>query len=160
MTRKTPRKASGSPASAKSDPGEGGGSTKLEAVERDAKGRIVSGALNAGGLTSAQRQARDAMALWLCEEPQIEKGKEAYLRALSEGNAVIIKDWMDRILGKPKESVELSGEVKASVEHDVRAEVVQSPQRIARIVRVLEESGALALAKLEAETAEPESEKP
>ena len=79
-------------------------------VARDAKGRIVGGALNAGGMTSAAREARDAMGLWLCAEPQVETGKAAYLSLLQEGNPVIVKDFMDRVAGKVKEHVEVSGD--------------------------------------------------
>ena len=81
-------------------------------VRRDAKGRIVSGssALNGGGLTSEQRQARDAMNLWLCDEPQVEAGKAAYMSLLQEGNPVIVKDFMDRVAGKVKDSIEVSGD--------------------------------------------------
>lgn len=89
--------------------------TTKEPVARDAKGRIVGGALNAGGMTVEARAARDAMQLWLCAEPQIEAGKTAYLRLL-EGdtetppNPVIVKDFMDRVAGKVKEHVEVSGD--------------------------------------------------
>ena len=79
-------------------------------VKRDEKGRIVAGSLNAGGQTDVQRQARDALNLWLCAEPQLVKGKEAYLRLLDEGNPVIVKDYMDRVAGKVKEHVEVSGD--------------------------------------------------
>jgi hypothetical protein len=119
------------------------GATKLDAVERDAKGRIVKGALNGGGLTKEQREARDALNRWLCAAPQVAKGKAAYLAALDSGNPVIIKDWMERVAGKPKEHIELSGEVSATVEHEMKAEVVQSPVRQIGIVAVLERAGQL-----------------
>lgn len=61
---------------------------------------------------------------------------------------------LNRGWGAAPQTIKLDAKVSADVQHDVRA-VVQSPQRLANIARVLEESGALALAKLEAETAEP-----
>lgn len=82
----------------------------LKPVERDEKGRIKSGAANPGGMTWEQRQARDALNLWLCADAQVARGKEAYLRLLDEGNPVIVKDFMDRVAGKVKESVEVTGD--------------------------------------------------
>ncbi len=84
--------------------------TTKEPVERDAKGRIVSGAANPGGMTREQRQARDAMGQWLCAAPQVARLKESYLALLSEQNPLIVKDCMDRVAGKVKEQVELSGD--------------------------------------------------
>ena len=86
--------------------------TESTAIARDAKGRIVagSGAINGGGLSPEQRRARDALNQWLCDEPQVEKGKAAYLHLLDEGNPVIVKDFMDRVAGKVKEHVEVSGD--------------------------------------------------
>ena len=84
-------------------------SAKMGAVERNAKGQVVqgSGAINPGGLTAEERQARDALRKWLCVET-MEEGKAAYRQALSDGNPAIIKDWADRLLGKVKERVEMS----------------------------------------------------
>ena len=86
--------------------------TEPTGVQRDEKGRIVpgSGAINAGGLTTEQRQARDALNKWLCEDNQVEAGKSAYLKLLGEGNPVIVRDFMDRVAGKVKETVEVQGE--------------------------------------------------
>ena len=84
-------------------------SKPLKAVQRDADGKLKSGTPNPGGLTKEQRAARDALNRWLCEEPQLVRGKEAYLRLLDEGNPVIVKDFMDRVAGKAKEHVEVSG---------------------------------------------------
>lgn len=90
--------------------------TEPTGVQRDAKGRIIPGsaAINGGGLTAEQRQARDALNKWLCEAPQVEAGKAAYMQLLkgdseTPPNPVIVKDFMDRVAGKVKEHVELSG---------------------------------------------------
>ena len=82
----------------------------LKPVERDDKGRIKSGSANPGGMTVEMRQARDAMQLWLCDKPQVDKAREAYVALLEEKNPVIVKDFMDRVAGKVKEQVELSGD--------------------------------------------------
>jgi hypothetical protein len=85
--------------------------TKTLKTARDAKGRILKGHTgNSGGLTSEQRAARDALGKWLCEEPQVEAGKTAYLDQLRKGNTAILIDWMNRTAGKPKEHIELAGE--------------------------------------------------
>jgi hypothetical protein len=86
----------------------------LKPVERGTDGKLKSGTPNPGGLTSEQRQARDALNKWLCDAPQLEKGKAAYLQLLqgdseTPPNPVIVKDFMDRVAGKVKEHVELSG---------------------------------------------------
>ena len=90
-------------------------------VLRDDKGRIIkgSGAINGGGLTEVQRAARDVLGMWLCEEPQIECGKESYLRLLREGNPVIVKDYMDRVAGKVKEHLEVTGDGKRPLSFEV-----------------------------------------
>lgn len=85
-------------------------SKRLKPVERDASGKLIGGTPNPGGLTKEQHAARNALNRWLCEEPQVETGKLAYLQALRDGNPVIIKDFMDRVGGKVKEQVELSGD--------------------------------------------------
>ena len=87
---------------------------KTGAVERDERGRVVkgSGAINPGGTTKEERQARDALRLWLATE-MVEEGKVAYRKAISDGNPAIIKDWADRLLGKVKERVEVSDDPDA-----------------------------------------------
>jgi hypothetical protein len=89
----------------------------LKPVQRGADGKLKSGTPNPGGLTSEQRQARDALNRWLCDDPQIEAGKAAYLQLLrgddeNPPNPVIVKDFMDRVAGKVKEHVELSGDAE------------------------------------------------
>ncbi len=106
--------------------------TKTEpTVKRDAQGRVVagSGAINAGGQTTEQRQARDALNRWLCETPQLDAGKAAYLKLLNgtEGvppNPVIVKDFMDRVAGKVKEQVELSGDSERPLAGLSAAEII------------------------------------
>lgn len=90
-------------------------SKALKAVERNADGSVKSGTPNPGGITKEQRQARDALNRWLCEEPQIEAGKTSYMKLLkgdekTPPNPVIVKDFMDRVAGKVKESLEVSGD--------------------------------------------------
>lgn len=79
--------------------------TKLAPVVRDDKARVVTGSLNPGGITKEQRAARDALNKWLCAAPQMEMGKAAYTQLLQEGNPVIVKDFMDRVAGKVKETL-------------------------------------------------------
>lgn len=82
----------------------------LKPVTRAADGKLLGGTPNPGGITKEQRAARDALNLWLCAEPQMEKGRAAYLRCLEDGNPVIVKDYMDRVAGKVKDVVEHQGE--------------------------------------------------
>lgn len=84
-------------------------------VQRDSTGKLVKGTPNPGGLTKEQWAARQALNLWLCDTPQLETGKAAYLSLLrgDDGNGpnpTIVKDFMDRVAGKVKEQVELSGD--------------------------------------------------
>ena len=90
-------------------------SKPLKSVERDEKGRLKSGTPNPGGLTSEQHQARQALNLWLCAEPQLKKGKASYLRLLqgddeTPPNPVIVVDFMNRVGGKVKEQLEVAAE--------------------------------------------------
>ena len=82
------------------------------AVARDEKGRVVagSGALNPGGLTEDERAARDAVRkLFAAVGPEgfRDAGVTAYRELLTEKNPVIVKDFMDRLLGKARERVSL-----------------------------------------------------
>lgn len=85
------------------------------AVKRDEKGRIVAGALNAGGQTTEARKARDAMQLWLAGDAMQAKFREAYTKLLEEGNPIIVKDAADRYMGKVKEVVEHTGDMPRGV---------------------------------------------
>ena len=83
--------------------------TKTEAVARNALGQVVagSGAINPGGLTVDERSARDALRKALAGEDMRTIGLAAYKRCLEADNPVIVKDFMDRVLGKVKERVTL-----------------------------------------------------
>lgn len=119
MSNRKPQEGPQPPNRTRNGDGEGQDSgpqqTKSLKVTRDARGRLVGGTPNPGGLTSAQRQARDALNLWLCDEPQLTAGKTAYLQLLkgdadNPPNPVIVKDFMDRVAGKVKERVSLEDE--------------------------------------------------
>lgn len=90
-------------------------STTLAPVERDEKGRVKGGALNPGGMTAEQKEARAVLQLWLESEGTTAKGKAAYLKALDDGNPAIIKDWADRTLGKVKDRIEHSTDPEAGM---------------------------------------------
>ncbi len=64
---------------------------------------------NPGGLTSDEREARDAVRQALAGHLRA-KGLAAYERLLDADNPLIVKDFMDRLAGKVKERVELSGD--------------------------------------------------
>ncbi len=64
---------------------------------------------NPGGLTAEEREARDAVRKALAEPGMRATGLAAYRRLLEADNPVIVKDFMDRLAGKVKEHVELSG---------------------------------------------------
>ena len=81
--------------------------TNLAPVERDERGRVKSGGLNPGGFTAEERKARDAIRLWLVSD-MLETGKAAYAACLADKNPVIVKDFMDRVAGKVKESVSVT----------------------------------------------------
>ena len=82
----------------------------LTPTVRNDKGQIIGGAANPGGMTKEQREARDAIRTWLSSEEMREEGKAAYLRLLKADNPVIVKDFMDRLAGKVKEHVEVTGD--------------------------------------------------
>ena len=67
---------------------------------------------NPGGLTSHQAQRRRDMLTWVSSEPVTEAFKRAYLKALKAGEAAIVKDCADRLLGKVALAVELEGGFK------------------------------------------------
>jgi hypothetical protein len=68
----------------------------------------VSG--NPGGLTALEREARDAIRQALAEPEMRQIGLSAYKHLLEEGNPLIVKDFVDRVAGKVKERVEVSGD--------------------------------------------------
>lgn len=69
---------------------------------------------NPGGLTEDEREARDAVRKALSGDLR-QVGLKAYRRLLEADNPVIVKDFMDRVAGKVKERVELSGDPDAPV---------------------------------------------
>lgn len=99
-------------------------SKALKPVERAADGKLKSGTPNPGGITREQRQARDALNKWLCEEPQVEKGKESYLKLLGEGNHHIVLDFMNRVAGKVKDVVEHQGDAVPALTMLTREEIL------------------------------------
>ncbi len=62
---------------------------------------------NPGGLTVRQAQVRRDLLTWLASEGVTAKFKAAYLKALGDGEASILRDCADRLLGKVKVPVEL-----------------------------------------------------
>ncbi len=79
-------------------------------VERDAHGRLTKGTPNPGGLTQAERAARDLMRRELGSPDMFQAWRAGYLAQLMEQNPLILKDYADRVGGKPKERVEVSGD--------------------------------------------------
>lgn len=77
---------------------------------------------------------------------------EAFMQGVREGVPPIVIRAVEYLAGKPKENVELSGAVKAAIEHDVKAEVIQSPERMKTIIAVLKRAKQL---EEITETAEP-----
>ncbi len=66
---------------------------------------------NPGGMTRETRAARELLRTALTSGPFSAAWKQAYLNQLIAENAIILKDYADRIGGKPKETVEVTGEV-------------------------------------------------
>ncbi len=75
---------------------------------KGSNGKGASG--NPGGLTAEERAARDAMRKWLSGRDMQERAKTAYSNLLDEGNPVIVKDAMERLAGKVREHLEVTGE--------------------------------------------------
>ncbi len=63
---------------------------------------------NPGGLTKAERAARDALRKALSAPATLRLGIAAYKKLLLEANPLIVKDFMDRVAGKPVTPVEHS----------------------------------------------------
>lgn len=82
----------------------------LTPTVRNDKGQIIGGAANPGGMTKEQREARDAIRTWLASPAMRAKGMAAYERCLDADNPVIVKDFMDRLAGKVKEQLEVTGD--------------------------------------------------
>lgn len=96
------------------------------------KGRIKPGEnRNPGGMTKEQRAARDLLNADLRSPEMHSAWKKSYLAALEDGNALILKDYADRIGGKVKESIELSEDPDAPV-NPLRALTVEELKAVAR----------------------------
>jgi len=65
----------------------------------------------------------------------------SFMALVRDGNPPAVLRAIEYLAGKPKESVELSGKVSAAIEHDIKAEVIQSPARMKTIVEVLRRAG-------------------
>ncbi len=63
---------------------------------------------NPGGLTKAEREARDAVRQALAEPDMRREGLAAYRRLLEADNPVIVKDFMDRLAGKVQDRLEVN----------------------------------------------------
>lgn len=63
---------------------------------------------NPGGMTPEQAEAKRVLAKWLGGPEMSKAFKDAYRNALDSGNATIIVDYANRLMGKVKEEVELS----------------------------------------------------
>ncbi len=87
-------------------------SKQVAEVERNAHGAVIKGTPNPGGLTASEREARDAVRQALSGELR-EVGLAAYRRLLEQDNATIVVDFMNRLAGKVKERVEVSGDPDA-----------------------------------------------
>lgn len=74
------------------------------------KGRIQKGETrNPGGMTAMEREARDVVRQALAG-PLRKKGLDAYERLLEADNPLIVKDFMDRLVGKVKERLSIEDE--------------------------------------------------
>ncbi len=83
-------------------------SKEVSEVERNALGQVVRGTPNPGGLTAIERAARDAIRQALAAPDMQQAWRAGYLAQLIEQNPLILKDYADRVGGRPKERVELS----------------------------------------------------
>jgi hypothetical protein len=63
---------------------------------------------NPGGLTKEERSARDVLRKALSEPATLKLGLDAYKQLLLDCNPIIVKDFMDRVAGKPTQPVEHS----------------------------------------------------
>jgi hypothetical protein len=72
-------------------------------------GRIQKGETrNPGGLTADERAARDTIRKALASPEMFSSWRRGYLSQLEQENPLILKDYADRVGGKPKDRVELS----------------------------------------------------
>lgn len=113
-------------------------STNTGPVARNALGQVVkgSGAINPGGFVEGERIARDLLRQALSAPEMLTAWKLGYLNQLIAENPIILKDFADRIGGKPKERIELSEDPDAPLSREMLS---------------LEELKAVARAQLEKE---------
>lgn len=96
---------------------------------------------NPGGVSKEKRA--------LLERMQTDDAESIYasmMRLVREGNPPAVLRAFEYVAGKPKEQVELNATVKAELQHDLKAEVVNSPERLAKIAAVLVRAQALPVA--------------
>jgi hypothetical protein len=93
---------------------------KKQGPRRDAKGRVVAGggSLNPGGLSSEHREVAEKLSSALRKADFQKAWKVAYLALLKDANPVIVKDYADRLMGKAKELVEVTGKDGAPLQYD------------------------------------------
>ena len=65
---------------------------------------------NEGGLTPEEREARDWVRKQLAAVETRAAGMAAYRALLDDKNPLIVKDFMDRVVGKVKEHVEIGAD--------------------------------------------------
>ena len=70
---------------------------------------------NEGGLTKHQAERRSALRAWLFSDPITTAWKEATLKRITDGDKDLLKWAGDHLLGKAKETLEVSGDTGASV---------------------------------------------
>lgn len=76
----------------------------------DGKGGFKKGQSgNPGGRTSEEIAAAKALNAALRGDDFQREAKDAYMQLLKERNPVIVKDYMDRVAGKAREMLEVSG---------------------------------------------------
>lgn len=122
--------------------GTGRGSVDVNATERrggvTGKGFVPGVSGNPGGQSKEKRAFLERLK---ADDP--DTIYEAFMQGVRDGVPPIVIRAVEYLAGKPKESVELSGEVRAAIEHDIKAEVIQSPERMRTIVEVLRRAGQL-----------------
>lgn len=73
---------------------------------------------------SAMQISRAEATSALMKKEVLDDFVSAYQRLLKSGNSLIVKDYADRVLGKPKDQVELSGEVSTRPMAEVPVELL------------------------------------
>lgn len=93
------------------------------------------------------------------ERMQIDDADDIYdsmMRLVREGNPPAVIRAFEYVAGAPKKVIDVHANIKADVQHDVKAELVNSPERLSKIAGVLVKARALPVATEEkTETAAP-----